>query len=194
MPKELPPKLAEVLDKVGLTQKQATWDCHGTPVILHKACEKIAAEYNIIFDAPNMIESDAGSKYAVMCVTGHMGDKTEWSIGEAAPYNNKNTYPYAMAEKRAKDRVILKLAGLHGDVYSQAEADEFNEAQPKKLMDLDTELGLMQQLRFTKPVTQKEFANNEKRYTNLLNSADITEPQYNAVVEAHNKRKVELMI
>ena len=35
---------------------------------------------------------------------------------------------------------------------------------------------------------------NEKRYKNLLNSADITEPQYNAVVEAHNKRKVELTI
>ena len=77
MPKALPPKLVEVLDKVGLTQKQATWDCHGTPVILHKACEKIAAEYKIVFDTPNMIESDAGSKYAVMCVTGHMGDKTE---------------------------------------------------------------------------------------------------------------------
>ena len=30
-----------------------------------------------------------------------------------------------MAEKRAKDRVILKLVGLHGDVYSEDEADDF---------------------------------------------------------------------
>jgi len=194
MPKALPPKLVEVLDKVGLTQKQATWDCHGTPVILHKACEKIAAEYKIVFDTPNMIESDAGSKYAVMCVTGHMGDKTEWSIGEAAPYNNKNPYPFAMAEKRAKDRVILKLVGLHGDVYSQAEADEFNETQPKKLMDLDTFARVDAAIEFYETCSAEKFAENEKRYKNLLNSPDITEKAYEAVVEAHNKRKVELMI
>src|SRR3954451_5869163 len=30
-----------------------------------------------------------------------------------------------MAEKRAKDRVILKLVGLHGLLYSEEEADEF---------------------------------------------------------------------
>ena len=141
-----------------------------------------------------MIESDAGSKYAVMCVTGHMGDKTEWSIGEAAPYNNKNTYPYAMAEKRAKDRVILKLVGLHGDVYSQAEADEFNEAQPKKLMDLDTFARVDAAIEFYETCSAEKFEENEKRYKNLLNSPDITEKAYEAVVEAHNKRKVELMI
>ena len=49
-------------------------------------------------------------------VMGHMGDKSEWSIGEVSPHpTSKNSYPYAMAEKRAKDRVILKLVGLHGD-------------------------------------------------------------------------------
>ena len=126
MPKQktLPPRLLEVLKEANLTPEEATWDCHGTPVILHKACEKIAYLNNIVFDAPVVIESDAGKKHAVMCVTGHMGENTEWSIGEATPYNNKNNYPYAMAEKRAKDRVILKLIGLHGHVYSQAEADE----------------------------------------------------------------------
>jgi hypothetical protein len=30
-----------------------------------------------------------------------------------------------MAEKRAKDRVILKLLSAHGALYSEAEADEF---------------------------------------------------------------------
>ena len=50
---------------------------------------------------------DIKSKEVAMCVVGHMGDKTEWATGEAAPYNNKNNYPFAMAEKRAKDRVNL---------------------------------------------------------------------------------------
>ena len=51
----------------------------------------------------------------------------EWSFGEAMGYNLKNNYPFAMAEKRAKDRVILKLAGLHG-VYSEEEAEDFKES------------------------------------------------------------------
>ena len=56
--------------------------------------------------------------------------RTEWSIGEATPYNNKNGYPFAMAEKRAKDRVILKLVGIAGDVYSSEEADDFKQSNP----------------------------------------------------------------
>ena len=60
-----------------------------------------------------------------MVVFGHLGEISEWSIGEASPTNNKNAYPFAMAEKRAKDRVILKLIGLHGMVYSEIEADDF---------------------------------------------------------------------
>ena len=196
MPKEkpLPPKLLEILKTIDMTQADATWDVHGTPVLLHKACERIAAKNNIVFDAPVIIESDAGKKHAVMCVTGHMGDNTEWSIGEATPYNNKNNYPYAMAEKRAKDRVILKLIGLHGHVYSQAEADELEEAMPKKIMNLDTEARVDAAITFYEDCNMDKFIANEKRYKNLLNSADITEPQYNAVVEAHNKRKVELTI
>ena len=58
MPKEktLPPKLLETLKTIDMTQEQATWDVHGTPVLLHKACEKIAAIHNIVFDAPVLFE------------------------------------------------------------------------------------------------------------------------------------------
>jgi hypothetical protein len=43
---------------------------------------------------------------------------------EIAAKNNKNSYPYAMAEKRAVDRAILKLIGIHGFVYSDDEVNE----------------------------------------------------------------------
>ena len=46
-----------------------------------------------------------------------------------------------MAEKRAKDRVILKLIGLHGEVYSEEEAEEFKAeiaAQEKAEKKVDT--------------------------------------------------------
>ena len=48
---------------------------------------------------------------------------TVTTYGEASPRNTKNAYPYAMAEKRAVDRAILKLLGLHGFVYSEDEMD-----------------------------------------------------------------------
>lgn len=126
----VPEKVGEVLRDIGLTPNDAGWDCHGTFVLLHKALEKVAAHKNVRFDPPQIIANDVSKKEAVIMVVGHLGEKTEWSIGEAAPYNNKNNYPFAMAEKRAKDRVILKLVGLHGDVYSEEEADEFKEAKP----------------------------------------------------------------
>lgn len=102
------------------------WEVHGTTwVVKHKALERIAAEKGITFDMPTVIEANASAGIAVVCVTGVMGERKEWSIGEASPKNNKNSYPYAMAEKRSKDRVILKLLNAHGALYSEAEADEF---------------------------------------------------------------------
>lgn len=99
--------------------------------VKHKALERIANERGIWFDPPNIIQADALSKVAVLWVKGHAeigGEEVEaWSIGEAAPDNCKNAYPFAMAEKRARDRVILKLLSAHGSLYSEDEADDFKE-------------------------------------------------------------------
>lgn len=130
---DLPEKLIEIFKSIGLTREQATWDCHGTPVALHKALEQVAAHQGITFDPPVIIEANAEKKTVAMQVSGRLGDAVEWSIGEAVPYNNKNSYPYAMAEKRAKDRVILKLIGVAGFVYSEDEADAFKEERPENM-------------------------------------------------------------
>lgn len=106
------------------------WEVHGsTWVVKHKALERVAGEVGVIWDRPAMIETASEKGIVSICVFGKLGDRSEWSIGEAAPKNNKNAYPYAMAEKRAKDRVILKLLNSHGALYSEAEADEFNQRQ-----------------------------------------------------------------
>lgn len=101
-------------------------------IIKHMALEKIATHKKIVFDMPQIIEADSKNQIAVVCVKGKMGNVEEWSIGEASPKNNFNPYCFAMAEKRAKDRVILKLIGLHGEVYSSAEMmEEEPKEQPK---------------------------------------------------------------
>lgn len=107
------------------------WSVQNATVIKHKALEKLAAAAGIWFDPPTFLRSER-DEAVILCV-GHMGDDaTEWSIGEALVNVNYRVtgkmaaYVYAMAEKRAKDRVILKLTGLHG-IYSEDEADEFKE-------------------------------------------------------------------
>ncbi len=69
---------------------------------------------------PQMLEFDS-AKCVAMVVTGKLAERTEWSIGEASPKNTQQAYPYAMAEKRGKDRVILKLMQVHGHIYSEDE-------------------------------------------------------------------------
>lgn len=133
MTKKLDPRLIEILKEYGEDPNEALWDCHGTWVAYHRAIERIAAKAGIVFEMPTVIEGNSSAKTVAIAVRGHMvtdaKDRTfrreEWSFGEASPANNKNAYPYAMAEKRAKDRVVLKLVGLHGEVYSEEEVDDF---------------------------------------------------------------------
>jgi hypothetical protein len=134
MPKKIDPTVAEILKKHGADPATDIWDCHGTWVAYHRTLEKIAASAGVQFDPPTVIESDSQSGVVALCVTGHIGERAEWSIGEATPKNNKNAYPYAMAEKRAKDRVIIKLVGLHG-LYSEDEADDFKRTEPPPVVE-----------------------------------------------------------
>lgn len=127
---KIDPRLVELLKKYG-EDNSAVWDCHGTWVAYHAAVERMAAKANIVFDGPQMIVNEPEKKTVVISVSARMGERHEWSFGEVSPSNNKNAYPYAMAEKRAKDRVALKLLGMAGLVYSEEEADDFKASSPK---------------------------------------------------------------
>ncbi len=106
----------------------------GAWAIKHSALERVAAEKQITFDIPHFAEKDGAAGIVAMLVVGHRGERSEWSVGEAAPNNNKNAYPYAMAEKRAKDRVIIKLLGSTNGatLYSDVEADDFAQGQKRQ--------------------------------------------------------------
>jgi hypothetical protein len=106
-------------DEIWLAPGGKSW------VILHKALERVATEQGIMFERPSVVACDLTAKSMVICTFGKLGERTEWSFGEASPANNKNQYMAAMAEKRSRDRVILKLLAAHGDLYSEEEADEF---------------------------------------------------------------------
>lgn len=105
---------------------------NGQWVCKHSALEVVAFKANVEWLPPQILEMDAPRLVTSMVVTGKMGDRVEWATGETNETNysvkgKQPAYPWAMSEKRGKDRVILKLVGLHGLVYSDAEADAFIE-------------------------------------------------------------------
>jgi hypothetical protein len=61
-------------------------------------------------------------------------------------------------------------------------------------MELDLDARVDAALTFYESCDAKRFADNESRYKKLINSPDLSEPQYEQLVEAHDKRKTELMV
>lgn len=173
---KIEPYVADILGKYlpdNIDKKEAIWHHKQSNqwIARHRTLEIIAASCGIEFEPPQIIESNVAKRICVICVIGKMkdfikdnnnqsigaNDRQEWSIGEASPENCRNQYPAAMAEKRAKDRVILKLLGLHGYVYSDQEInttdeqednfhrgawDDFFERLKKKLEDGKTEVAM----------------------------------------------------
>lgn len=123
----LPKEISAFMEKYGVDSDEL-WQVHGaTWVIKHKALERVANQVGIIFERPSVIACDIEKKTMVICVFAKMGERTEWTFGEASPANCKNSYFAAMTEKRAKDRCVLKLLVTHGALYSESEAEEFTQ-------------------------------------------------------------------
>lgn len=142
-------QIADILLRYGEPFGGNVWRVQGTAVIYHRTLERIAAQAGIAFDAPILVRAERDE--AVILVTGRLpgakagAERVEWSIGEALINVNyrvsgkQAAYVYAMAEKRAKDRVILKLIELHGLVYSEEEADEFHHGNPAAIHAVEDE-------------------------------------------------------
>lgn len=120
------PELLKFMEKHDILSDDV-WEVRtgGAWAIKHKALERVASKAGIVFDRPAIVENNSAEKIAVLIVFAHLGDRTEWSFGEASPANNKNAYCFSMAEKRGKDRCVLKLLDAHGTLYSEEEADDF---------------------------------------------------------------------
>jgi hypothetical protein len=117
------PQIATILDRYGEPVTGSVWQVEGQTFIHHRTLERIAGKAKIAFDPPTVLRAERDE--AVLLVVGRMDECVEWSIGEAlvgvnyhAP-GSEPAYVYAMAEKRGKDRVILKLIELPDVVSSE---------------------------------------------------------------------------
>lgn len=112
------------------------WDVKGKPVILHSALERLSAHLGLVWDLPTVV-LNTPSEVVILARATRKDGIAEWSFGEVNTAQGDGQggnylirgkqpgYKFAMAEKRAKDRVIIKLAGMHG-AYSEEEAEEFS--------------------------------------------------------------------
>lgn len=73
-------------------------------------------------------------KFCVIKATAIKGDEKVESFGEADRDSNcRQTFPVAIAEKRALSRVVLKLSGLYEEGYKgeeEMDADQVKETEP----------------------------------------------------------------
>ena len=120
-------KIKEIAQRYNLT-KDDFWElkrgASSMWILTHDACEKIAAKENIQFGAPTVFRDS--NQDVAMVGDAKRGNKIAWSTGEASPKNCKAPYPFAMCEKRLKDRLTLKLISAYEfGIYSDVEADNF---------------------------------------------------------------------
>jgi hypothetical protein len=126
MAKPLDKRVTDILKTLGFNSKECLWDCHGAWVMYHRYIEIAGIKCKVNID--NLDEIETNSEKGIVCIkcTASLDKMKVITYGEASPKNTRNAYPYAMAEKRAIDRAILKLIGLHGFIYSEDEMPESN--------------------------------------------------------------------
>ena len=123
-------KIKELATKYQLT-KDDFWQLPQNKrlhILTHDACEKIASIEGVRYQKPEWLSKGQDGVWAVE-VSGFKKDDPDnviWTTGEASRQNCTAKYFVNMAEKRAKDRLILKLirAYEHG-IKSEDEADDF---------------------------------------------------------------------
>ena len=98
-------------------------------IITRAGIDKIMAanEIEIQYDIVNLSDDHS---HCLIKALGKRGDKIIQTFGECTPKNNKNAYPVAMAEKRAKSRIVLMLAGFYElGIFGEDEADDFSKSK-----------------------------------------------------------------
>ena len=152
MGKPIDSRALAILKKLNLDQKddqgqyKALWDCRGTWVMYHRFIEQAGAENGIVYSYDEIETNSADGIVVVKCTAQMEKDRVKYQVisyGESSPKNTKNSYPYAMAEKRAYDRCVLKLLGLHGFVYSEDEMTDEVKAKGKEANKLDSNIKIV---------------------------------------------------
>ena len=130
---KIDPIVKDILQELKFNPNECLWEKHGATCMKHRYIEIAGQEKGVVIESLDEVEKNSAEGVVAIKCTASLGKSKVITYGEATPKNNKNGYPYAMAEKRAIDRAILKLIGIHGFVYSDDEVDDkFENVEVKK--------------------------------------------------------------
>ena len=124
--------LKELFVANGLVKEEDTFDLkfgnRKATIITRSGIEKI--QYHNDIEVKYYVESIVPPDFVVMKAIARKGDVVMESFGEASANNTKQSYPVAMAEKRALSRVVLKIAGFYKyGVFGEDESDDFKKKE-----------------------------------------------------------------
>ena len=118
---KIDPIVKDILNELKFNPAECLWEKHGATCMKHRYIEIAGQNKGVVINSLDEVEKNSAEGVVAIKCTASLGKSKVITYGEATPKNNKNSYPYAMAEKRAVDRAILKLIGIHGFVYSDDE-------------------------------------------------------------------------
>ena len=136
-------------------------------IISHNGCLKINDHLDdkLKFKPQCVFENASGYRNSLV-YTYNCEEQGIYEVGEVSDKNCKNDYPYAMALKRCFDRVVLKNSKLaYAGVYSEAEADEFEEKITETPTDKKESTTQIEQTPTVKKATPKQVEILAKNYT-----------------------------
>ena len=110
-------RLQHLAKENGLNKDHFFKSPQGFVIITRQGIERIQAHKGIRVRY-EMVHLTDDCKFVVIKAIGEMSNNNGLPVqmetfGESAPANTRQTYPVAMAEKRALSRVVLKLSGLY---------------------------------------------------------------------------------
>lgn len=106
----------------------------GKWILTHDGCSKIGHMEKI--QMVDMEVCNSERDFVRVIITMKKGDVIVKTFGEADSKNSFNPYPGCMAEKRGRDRAILKLINAYEyGIYSEVEADEFKAENEQTLSE-----------------------------------------------------------
>ena len=165
----IPNPIKKVAEKYNLKLPQNVKDMSGdfwcigkNYVIFHDALTKIAKIEGIVFHKPKVeILYNEGNFFGVaMMGEAELDGYKIWTTADSTRENTMAKYYFNMAEKRLRDRQVLKLLDLYEyGLYSDVEADDFKkQATPKSNKASDYMKNNMRQLFSAKGVYNKDKA------------------------------------
>lgn len=120
-------KLKLLYEKYGLEASMFFKHQHYT-IVTRAGIEKIQQAENIRITY-EIVEGNTQEGIVTLHARGYRAEEPDYVVetfGEVNPKNNRNAYPWAMAEKRALSRIVLKLSGLYSEgVFGEDETDSF---------------------------------------------------------------------